>query len=152
MTILFIFLAILTLVLSFYLGHLLVKIKKAKAYKAQVQNEVNEFLQKKEKDILESLRIISLGVTQDQCEISEGVIRIKNLLDQVDYLNEDSRFHDFKRIYKEFEIFPFLEEREKLSKQEKFNQDKERMRLEELHSRRVKDLCFELLHYLKPTH
>lgn len=151
--IIFILLAVITLGLAGYLGYLWATLNKRHKELALYKQELAKKLMDREKSILESLRIIALAVTQDQCEISEGVIRIKNLIDEVEHLKLAPTLQDFHRIHALFAEFPYLDERKELSKQERFSQDTKRFQIEKENEKRVKDLCFELLAIMKaPKH
>jgi hypothetical protein len=51
--------------------------------------------------------------------------------------------------YDEFSRFHYLEERKNLTKQERFDQDKERFKLEDQYGSKIKDVCQEILHTFK---
>ena len=142
-------LAFIAFALAIYLGVLLNKLRHQKK---DLQNK-QALMEKKEQEriehINESLRIIALAVTQDQCEISEGCIRIKKLIDLIDSFKDHPHLTYFHSAYLDFEQFPFLEERNKLSKQEKFKQDNLRFELEKKHMEGIKDSCESLLNLLK---
>ncbi|MCP4912346.1 MAG: DUF2489 domain-containing protein [Oligoflexia bacterium] len=117
------------------------KHEKAKAFEQQ---------QEKTKFINESLRTITLACIQNQCEISEGCIRIKHLLQSSPDLMTGG--HDWS-VFFEFESklrkFATHEKRNELSSQEAFNEDKERFELEkEYHEKFIKS-CKNLYEILK---
>lgn len=147
--IIFILLGAVSFGLAVYLGILLNKLRLQKKSKDDVLNYIAEKNQKRIEDIYESLRIIALAVIQDQCEISEGCIRIKKLIDLTENLKEEESLAYIHKAYDDFEQFPFLEERKKLSKQEKFRQDNRRFELEKIHMESIKKACEKLLDLLK---
>lgn len=142
-------LAVIAFVLAIYLGVLVNKLRHQK----KEQQKLKALLEQKDRERLEhineSLRIIALAVTQDQCEVSEGCIRIKKLIDLIDTLKNHPELVYFHSAYIDFEQFPFLEERKKLSKQEKFKQDNLRFELEQKHNSQIKESCHSLLLLLK---
>ncbi len=86
----------------------------------------------KEKFILESLDIICKAILQEQCEISEGSIRIRMLLDNSKMLDSNkSDYLLFFNMYEELKEFKTHEKRNKLSKQERMNEDIKRFKVEE---------------------
>lgn len=147
-TIIYSFLGLIVFILAIYLGILLNKLR----LQSQHNNKIKMQMEKKEKErqeyLLDSLRIISLAVTQDQCEISEGCIRITKLLEEVSHLKDNQNLKYFFTAYEDFKEFPFLEDRKALSKQERFRQDNKRFLFEEQHASGVKVACSELLKLL----
>lgn len=147
--IIFVVLGVVAFGLAVYLGILVNKLRQQKKAEEEVLNYIAEKNQKKIEDINESLRIIALAVIQDQCEVSEGCIRIKKLIDLSEELKDEASLSYIHTAYLDFEQFPFLEERKKLSKQEKFRQDNRRFDLEKKHMESFKAACEKLLVLLK---
>lgn len=86
----------------------------------------------KEKYILESLDIICKAILQEQCEISEGSIRIRMLLDNSKMLDSNkSEYVLFYNMYEELKEFKTHEKRNELSKQERMSEDIKRFKVEE---------------------
>lgn len=114
------------LVLGFYAGKLLFQLK------AQKERQ-NKARQTRIDNITESIRTISLAMEQQQCNLSEGVIRICNLLDampitpQPDYVAEYPSIHE---LYGKIQQFDTHEARNLLPKIERRKQDTEREQLE----------------------
>ena len=87
---------------------------------------------KKEKYILESLDIICKAILQEQCEIAEGSIRVRMLLENSKMLDSNKREYAlFFNMYEELKDFKTNEKRNELSKQERMNEDIKRFRIEE---------------------
>ena len=100
--------------------------------------------------ITESVILIAKAMEQQQCDLSEGVIRIVNLLNALP-LNEPP---DFKAIYPqtyalfvEISGFAVLEARQKLSKQERRKQDQVREQIESEYESKVLDELPQLRQY-----
>ena len=100
--------------------------------------------------ITESVILIAKAMEQQQCDLSEGVIRIVNLLNALP-LNEPP---DFKAIYPhtydlfvEISGFAVLEARQKLSKQERKKQDQAREQIESEYESKVLDELPKLKQY-----
>lgn len=144
-----IILALISLGLAVYAGLLLGKLRQRKKDIEVYKEDLLVKLTQRRQDILESLRIIALAVTQSQCEVSEGVIRIKKLVDEIEDLRIAPSLQDFHRIYEDFADFSYLDAREALGKQEKFKQDNERYKKEREHEKRINNLCFELLRLIE---
>lgn len=90
--------------------------------------------------IKESLLTITMAMEQQQCDLSEGVIRIVNLLDALPIAEPPQVSQQFPRIHALFVAvsgFAILEARQKLSKQERRKQDREREQIEAEHESHV---------------
>ncbi|PIK16362.1 MAG: hypothetical protein CES88_06365 [Halobacteriovorax sp. JY17] len=86
----------------------------------------------KEKFILESLDIISKALIQEQCEVSEGCIRIRMLVDKSKMLDSSKKDYEvFFNMYQELKNFKTHEKRNELSKQEIMKEDIDRFKVEE---------------------
>ena len=120
---------IVILALGFYAGKLLYQLK------TQTERQ-NSARQTRIDNITESIRTIALAMEQQQCNLSEGVIRICNLLDalpltpQPDYPAEYPALHT---LHMKIQHFDTHEARNALSKTERRKQDKEREQLESEH-------------------
>jgi hypothetical protein len=146
---LFIVLCFFIFVLAIYLGVLLNQVKKQKIALERQKNKASVAALKRELFILESIEIITKGVIQDQCEVSEGVLRIKHLKDQLDYMSMDMDFQVIDQMFSEIDQFDTLESRSDLTKQERFNQDKKRFAIENEYKDRVVESCRDILVYVK---
>lgn len=115
--------------LGFYAGKLLFQLKQ--------QNERQQQARQKRIDsITQSVQTIAMAMEQQQCDLSEGAIRICNLLaalpivPQPDYPALYPRIH---QLYQEISHFPTHEARNGLSKAERRKQDREREQIEATH-------------------
>jgi hypothetical protein len=147
--IIFIVLGLFIFVLAIYLGVLLNQVKKQKIALTRQKNKESAAALKRELFILESIEIITKGVIQDQCEVSEGVLRIKHLKDQLDYMSMDMDFQVIDQMFSEIDQFDTLESRSELTKQERFDQDKKRFSIENEYKDRVVESCRDILVYVK---
>ena len=114
------------LVLGFYAGKLLFQLK--------AENQQQHLArQARIDDITQSIRTIALAMEQQQCNLSEGVIRICNLLDAIpvdprpNYLKEYPMLH---QLYEKIRQFDTHDARNALPKTERRNQDNAREQLE----------------------
>jgi len=90
--------------------------------------------------ICESVDVICKAMEQQQCELSEGAIRVCNLLNALPIADIPDFNQQFPAIYSLFEQvrhFAVLKERAALSKREKYQQDKSRGQIESEHESRV---------------
>jgi hypothetical protein len=114
------------LVLGVYAGKLLFQLK------AQSQQQ-HIARQARIDNITQSIRTIALAMEQQQCNLSEGVIRICNLLGAIpvnprpNYLNEYPMLH---QLYEKIQQFDTHDARSALSKTARRNQDNAREQLE----------------------
>tara|TARA_B100002049_G_scaffold226352_1_gene199172 strand:- start:1202 stop:1654 length:453 start_codon:yes stop_codon:yes gene_type:complete len=119
--------------LGFYAGKMLFLLKQQKARQEATR-------QSRVENITESLVLIAKAMDQQQCDLSEGVIRIVNLLnalpivDQPDY---KTKYPHIYALFTEVSGFAILEERQKLSKAERRKQDIAREQIESEYESKV---------------
>lgn len=110
--------------------------------KAELEKKQELALKDREREefVEESLRIIGKAVLEKQCEISEGCIRIRMLLNRTSKIDvTNPNFNTFYELYEEIKHFKTHQERKELSKQARFIEDKERFEIED----RYRDSMFE---------
>jgi hypothetical protein len=121
------------LALGFYAGRLLFLLKQQNQRQQKAKNERIE-------TITESVFTIAKAMEQQQCDLSEGVIRIVNLLDALplntppDYKNKFPHIH---ALFIEVSGFAILEKRQQLTKAERRKQDIAREQIEAEYETRV---------------
>lgn len=125
-------------ILAAYAGLLLSRLKRQRLQRRELEEQaVNE---RKEK-ISESIRIISDAMLRDDCNISEGSIRLVKLLTAIpaaapkDWPGEYPSLYDF---YGKIKHMPIMDERKALAKKERRKLDKERLGYEALVSDKIK--------------
>lgn len=129
--------AIVIIALGLYAGQLLSKLKlqKNKQQAARASRLIN---------INESIQTIAFAMQQQQCNLSEGAIRIFKILESVPILPLPAYETQFPALYKLYECvneLPTHEARNKLSKKERREQDKIREQQEsELESKILLEL------------
>lgn len=112
--------------LGFYAGKMLFLLKQQKARQEATR-------QSRVENITESLVLIAKAMEQQQCDLSEGVIRIVNLLNAlpiVDQPDFKTKYPHIYALFTEVSGFAILEERQKLSKAERRKQDIAREQIE----------------------
>ncbi|WP_026376030.1 DUF2489 domain-containing protein [Aestuariibacter salexigens] len=123
--------------LSYYAGSLLYQLRR----QTKQQNQVR---QQRIKTMSDSIRTIAMAMQQQQCNLSEGAIRICRLLDAMPIDNVQQFKQDFPALHELFnrvDGFATHEERAALSKQQRRSQDREREEIEaELESDILKEL------------
>ncbi|APE04367.1 MAG: DUF2489 domain-containing protein [Alteromonas sp.] len=121
--------------LGFYAGRLLFLLKQQKKRKNDATNA-------RVANITESIILISKAMEQQQCDLSEGVIRIVNLLNALPLNNPPdfkAKFPHTHALFVEISGFAVLEARQQLSKQERRKQDKAREQIESEYESKVLD-------------
>lgn len=134
--------------LGFYAGRLLFLLKQQNQRQAHAR-------QARVETIVDSIQLISKAMEQQQCDLSEGAIRICNLLNALplstppDYR---ARFPHIHALFVAVSGFAILEARQKLSKAERRKQDRAREQIESEHESKVlkelpliKSFCSELI-------
>ncbi|MEP2650755.1 MAG: DUF2489 domain-containing protein [Paraglaciecola sp.] len=105
--------------LSFYAGSLLFKLQ---SQKRQRENTTKLRIEK----IVESIQTISLAIEQQQCNLSEGCIRLVHLLECLPVSNKSKVSDQYPAIYELFlavEHLPTHEKRKAQSKKDTYQQD-----------------------------
>jgi hypothetical protein len=120
--------ALIIVALSVYAGRLLFLLNSQKERHLLAR-------QKRLDNINESIQTIAFAMQQQQCDLSEGAIRICRMLEAVpvsplpDYKNEFPALH---QLFAKVKDYPTHEARQALSKKERRAQDKEREEFESL--------------------
>ena len=119
--------------LGFYAGKLLFLLKQQKAkQEATRKSRVH--------NITESVVLIAKAMEQQQCELSEGVIRIVNLLNALPLVTPPdfkAQYPQIHALFTEVSGFAILEARQKLSKSERRKQDMAREQIESEYESKV---------------
>lgn len=140
---LFLVAAVVILTLGVYAGRLLYMLKSQRSKQQQARN-------KRISSIEQSIQTISFAILQQQCDLSEGVIRICNLLDALPILplpNYAMRYPATYRLYEMVKDFPTHDKRAAQPKTMRRQQDKQRQQFEsELESEILKE-AEELRHF-----
>ena len=126
------------LVLAAYTIYLYSKIRTLK--KEQEDAEVAAAVKIKDfqNELIQDIRFIARAVLEEQCEITEGVIRIHYLVSKLDpdTWNNDSLIITRKH-YSATAKMPILDAYKALNKQEQFKLDNERYHLENEHKQAI---------------
>lgn len=126
---------IVVIALAYYAGQLLWQLK------AQQQNQESE-KQKRIDYIVDSVSHIAKAMKAEQCEFSEGVLRIWVLLEH--YCSDQSEPKDYQHLYPGFyalyeviKDMPTHEARKKVNKKELFKLDSKRWKAEKDHQEQI---------------
>ena len=114
----------------------------------QVLEDMQAQTQKQRDYLLDSVRVISMAMQDEQCELAEGCIRLKVLLDHLaPYLHEHQDFSIFNEMFESTKHMPILEEWKKLNINQRFQLTQEREALELQHKAKILDAASKLSHY-----
>ncbi|WP_020405513.1 DUF2489 domain-containing protein [Hahella ganghwensis] len=116
-------------------------------HKQQEESQLARF-QKRRNHAVESIQVIARAMLAGQCELSEGCIRVKVLLDSVaPELHDDERFRVFNHLYSLIEHMPTHDARKTVDKRFLFKLDKQRWQLENDHKVEILTASKALLEY-----
>lgn len=89
-------------------------------------------LNKRNHNIIGDIRFIAQSILTDQCEITEGVLRIHHLADALDTdIMQQDQFSTLHNHFNACKSMAIKEAYKALSKKQRFQQDKQRYRLEQ---------------------
>ncbi len=126
--------AVIILALSGYAWHLVSKLRILKKEQIKASLAADEKIKEFQKELINDVHFIARAVLAEQCEITEGVIRIHFLISKLDpevWLNKS--LSTTRQYYAATLDMPILDAYKALSKQEQFTLDNERFRLEKEH-------------------
>lgn len=120
--------------LSWFILRMLKKERQVKSDQQARLQEVEAKAQEQRDYLLDSIRVISLAMQDEQCELAEGSIRIKVLLDHLaPFLHEHEDFSIFNEMFEATKHMPILDEWKKLKLRQRYELTMEREALEEKH-------------------
>lgn len=130
--------------------HYQVKIKYKLAQKNDEEERLiaQENLTKRNNNIIKDIRFIAQALVTEQCEITEGVLRIHHLADAID--SDLMLQQEFASIHQHFiacKDMAIKEAYQALTKKQRFQQDQQRFRLEEACKDHVMDEAKLLIQY-----
>ncbi len=140
--------------LAAYATMLLIRLRKQTQAKQAAIAAQQQAVQERQQRVLDDIRYIALAMTEDRCEISEGVLRIAKLFEALALTERVEA--DFPATYEHYELIknhPILEERQALPKQERMKLDFHRMKSEAALQDNILNEAKTLANFvLKPTH
>ncbi|WP_417583531.1 DUF2489 domain-containing protein [Nitrincola sp.] len=151
MTVTYLLICALTVVcvgLAVYIVYLL----RQSTQRKKQQNEVSEAYAasalKQRTYLIDSIRIISRGILEDQCPLTEGCIRIKVLLDNLSpQMHQQELLTVIELVYGKTEHIPMLDDWKRLSSEEKRNYQQELELVEQQHGEAIRAAAKFLLDY-----
>ncbi len=130
--------AAILITLSVVAGYYLLKVKKAKRQQKQNTQENLQAWTGKQEELAADIRFIANSMLQQQCEITEGCLRLKVLMDRLDEnLQHQAQFKTIQLHYQKTSDMPHHQAYKALTKKQQFKQDQLRFQLEEQHRQQV---------------
>lgn len=135
-TTLFILALLIITVLAGYAFFLQREVKKKQLEDIEADNAerklAQENLDKRNNSIISDIRFIAQALLTDQCEVTEGVLRIHHLADAIDSdLMLQPEFSTLHEHFNQCKGMAIKDAYKELSKKQRFQQDNQRFRLEE---------------------
>ncbi|MFG1481857.1 DUF2489 domain-containing protein [Halobacteriovorax sp. GFR7] len=140
----FIILSVLVFILSMGVGFFYIKLKQETKKRIAEHDKMEAKEKERQAFVRDSLITIARAFVQKQCEASEACIRLRMLIDRVDFV-ENEEYPIIFSMYEEIKHFPTHQARKDLSKQERFSQDKERFAIEDKHMDNLTIECNKLI-------
>lgn len=133
-------------VLAFYAGKLLMRLKQQKLQQQQTALKHQKALQAHDIKELNSVIIIVRAMKEEQCDLSEGCWRLCVLLGSLKTSEAlEQQFTAIFELYEQIKHMSILGDRKQLSKKERMSQDFARMKLEASLTTKIQT-DIELLH------
>jgi hypothetical protein len=134
MNILIISALIIILILAIIAGYLLYKVLLLNKQKEQQSKENQDAWVQNRNELIKDIHFIANSMSQQQCEITEGCMRLEYLINKVD--DSPQMRIDFQYIYKHYDAtaaMPIRDAYQALTKKEQFQLDNDRTKLEAQH-------------------
>jgi hypothetical protein len=142
--------------LAFYAGQLLYKLNAQKKLiakqQAQQQQQLKQSRLKRNAKLADSIHLIARAMHEQQCEFSEGCLRIWVLMSQYGFEAELDLTQEYPGIYKMYQVvkeMPTHDARKKYTKKEIFKQDTTRWRAEDAHKDEILADCEKIITVFK---
>lgn len=134
--------------LAFYAGKLLSQLK-------QQNKAIEDKINQRNKKLEDSIRTIGSAMTAEQCELSEGVLRLAVLFDHLSDAKEANYRAQYPSVHAlndQIKHLAILEERKQLSKKDRMRQDVERWKQEAEYKELVLDEASRIAKFNAPIY
>lgn len=131
-----------------YAGMLWLKLRQQKALEKQLQEEVEAAQQARVAKIVDSIDVIARAMMVGQCDHSEGVLRLKPLLDVLGI--KLANYPAMWALYEVVEEMPIMQARRELKKNERMRLDLVREAKEAELEAQIQTECGQLLNDIEP--
>lgn len=129
--------------------------QKVKTFERQQQEEEAQAalqLRKHQEELVKDIQFVARSVVQEQCEITEGVLRIHYLLNGLDPdVWQHQELEAVRNHYLASKDMPILDAYKALTPKQQFDLDKERLSLEQQHKTQISRELNWLSNYQFPT-
>jgi len=124
--------------LSAVAGYYLLKLRNVKQQQnAQILLNRQAWLDSQE-ELAGDIRFIAKAMVQQQCEITEGCLRLKVLMDRLDEtLQHNTAYQTIQLHYQKTAYMPHHQAYKALNKKQQFKLDQDRFALEEQHRQQI---------------
>lgn len=129
--------------LAGYAISLILKLRKQSALEHKLRQEAEKAQKERFQRIVDSIDIIARAMLAEQCDLSEGVLRLKTLMDVIALKLEE--YPAMWALYEVIEDMPILDERKTLKRNERMKLDLEREAKEAELESQIKQECQQLL-------
>lgn len=124
------------------------KVKEQEKNNKAVQEKQQQAWRAKREELANDVRFIANAVVQEQCEITEGCLRMKVLMDKLDEeLQHKPEFQGIQMFYKLTQDMPTHQAYKDLKRKEQFKLDQARYKLEDEHRALIMKEAKTLAHY-----
>ncbi|GAB2927133.1 DUF2489 domain-containing protein [Rheinheimera gaetbuli] len=126
--------ALIVAALAFYAGMLLWQLQQQTKQRQLQQQTILQQKEEKRRYLTESIVLICRAMLEQQCELSEGALRVWVLLDHLAPEREPDPVITYPGLHQMYQVvkdMPTHEARKRQSKQQTFNQDKLRLAAEQ---------------------
>ncbi|EFL77697.1 putative coproporphyrinogen III oxidase [Actinobacillus pleuropneumoniae serovar 6 str. Femo] len=121
----------------------MLKLRKQNAQNKALLEQVEQVKKARFERIIDSIDVITRAMLSEQCDFSEGVLRLKPLLDVL--AKPLSQYSAMWELYQVVEDMPILDERKALKRNERMKQDLHRQSKEVELEEQIKAECHQLL-------
>lgn len=124
--------------LGAYALYLQIKLKQHKTKLAQEEQEAQAKLLEFQQNLIEDIRFIAKAMIQKQCDLTEGVLRVHNLINRLDEnIWNNPQLKQTQLYYAQCSDMPILEAYKQQTKQQKMQQDLKRVKLEQQYEQSI---------------
>ncbi|WGE85983.1 DUF2489 domain-containing protein [Actinobacillus equuli] len=126
-----------------YAIYLMLRLRKQNAEQKALLAQAKQAQKARFERIIDSIDVIARAMLSEQCDFSEGVLRLKPLLDVLG--KQLSQYPAMWALYQVVENMPILDERKALKRNERMKQDLLRQSKEVELEEQIKAECHQLL-------
>lgn len=143
--------ALIIAVLAGYAVYLLRKVREQEKLQQQEEAAAELQLRQHQEELVKDIRFIARSVLQDQCDISEGVLRLEYLLRGLDAdVWQRHELSTLREHHNDIRDMPILDAYRALTPKQQFALDKKRFQLEEANKPAIERELHWLVEYRFP--